>query len=67
MLRDRVSSFWALEVVCSRGIESPEPFFVPAPAWRHVPRGTVGPPVPLFLFLLGYSNHKPPTPSLLVV
>ena len=28
MLRDRVSSFWALEVVCSRGIESPEPPFL---------------------------------------
>ena len=68
MLRDRVSSFWALEVACPRGGSNPlSPLFVPAPAWRHVPRGTVGPPVPLFLFLLGYSNHKPPTPSLLVV
>ena len=27
------------------GIESPEPL-VPAPAWRHVPRGTVGPRCP---------------------
>ena len=59
MLRDRVSSFWALEVACLGGSNPPEPPFVPAPAWRHVPRGTVGPGA-LFLFLLGYSNHKPP-------
>ena len=69
MLRDRVSSFWALEVAYSLGGSNPlSPLFCSgaslAPA---VPRGTVGPPVPLFLFLLGYSNHKPPTPSLLVV
>ena len=59
MLRDRVSSFWALEVVILGGSNPLSPFFVPAPAWRHSSSGTVGPPVPLFLFLLGYSNHKP--------
>ena len=52
MLRDRVPS-WALEVCCPRGIESPEPPFVLAPAWRHVLSGTVGPGTPLPLFLLG--------------
>ena len=54
MLRDRVPS-WALEVCCPRGDRIPlSPLFVLAPAWRHVPRGTVGPPVPpLPLFLLG--------------
>ena len=43
MLRDRVSSFWALRSLALGGSNPPEPLFVPAPAWRHVPRGTVGP------------------------
>ena len=45
MLRDRVSSFWALEVVILGGSNPLSPL-VPAPAWRHVPRGTVGPRCP---------------------
>ena len=67
MLRDRVSSFWALEVVVLGGSNPPEPPFL----FRRQPGamflGDRRSPVPLFLFLLGYSNHKPPTPSLLVV
>ena len=59
MLRDRVPS-WALEVCCPRGIESLSPFFVLAPAWRHVPRGTVGPRCPHCpCSSWVQSNHKP--------
>ena len=61
MLRDRVSSFWALEVACPRGIESPEPPFCSGASLAPCSSGTVGPRY-LFLFLLGYSNHKPPNP-----
>ena len=53
MLRDRSAFLGARGLLPYRGIESPEPPFVLAPAWRHVPRGTVGPGAPLPLFLLG--------------
>ena len=67
MLRDRVSSFWALEVACPRGGSNPpEPPFCSGASLAPCSSGTVGSRC-LFLFLLGYSNHKPPTPSLLVV
>ena len=49
MLRDRVSSFWALEVACPRGIESPEPPFCSGASLAPCSSGTVGPgafPVP---------------------
>ena len=58
MLRDRVSSFWALEVACPRGINPPEPPFCSGASLAPCSSGTVGPGA-LFLFLLGYSNHKP--------
>ena len=65
MLRDRVSSFWALEVACLGGSNPPEPLLFrrqPGAMFLGDRRSRY-----LFLFLLGYSNHKPPTPSLLVV
>ena len=58
MLRDRVSSFWALEVACLGGSNPLSPLL-----FRRQPGamflGDRRSPVPLFLFLLGYSNHKP--------
>ena len=65
MLRDRVSSFWALEVACP-GDRIPLSPLCSGASLAPCSSGTVGPGA-LFLFLLGYSNHKPPTPSLLVV
>ena len=43
MLRDRVSSFWALEVACPRGSNPPEPPFCSGASLAPCSSGTVGP------------------------
>ena len=52
MLRDRVPS-WALEVCCSRGIESPEPLFCSGASLAPCLGDRRSPVPPLPLFLLG--------------